>query len=242
MKRLVAVILSVLLLPGCAVTYRMAPVAAAPATIRYDRGAPTTTLQLRHGAVQVTPMMVDGGKLVFAVAAYNDGNTTDNFGTENIRVAANSTSLHVYTTDELVREARNQAVAASVALALIGIAGVAASQAAAHQSYHSTYATPHGTYHYSASYYDAGAAAVGTAASIGATGAGIYAVENSLDAAIAGIGENVLQTTTIDPGQSAAGRVLIQAPRSRTYPQEVTMVVYWNGENYAFRFQISKQS
>lgn len=234
MKRLTSVIACVLLVPGCAVTYRIEPVATAPAAVRYDRGAPTTTLQLRRGAVQVTPVMVDSGKLVFAVAAYNDGDFAETFGTENVRVAAESVPLHVYTGDELVRQERNQAVAASVALALIGIAGVAASQAAAHHDHH-------GYYYYGPSHYDAGAAVVGTAVSIGAAGAGIYAVQNSLDAAIAGIGENVLQTTTIDPGRSAAGRVLVQKPRSTRYPQEVTMVVYWNGENYTFRFQMTRE-
>lgn len=228
------------MLSGCAVTYRVTPVETPLTTVRYDHGAPTTSLEQRNGAVQVTPMQFDpDGKLVFAVAAYNNAGTPTNFGTENIETSAQDRRLHIYTVDDLVREARNKAIAASVALAMLGVAGAAVSQAAAHQTYHSSFHTPYGAYHYKATYYDGAQAAAGTAASIAGASAGIYAVNRSLDAAIAGIGQTVLQTTTVDPGETVAGRVLVQRSRGK-YPQEIAMLVHWNKEDYPFRFQVTK--
>lgn len=228
---------------GCATTYRVTPIESPPATVRYDRGAPTTSLEQRNGGVQVTPMSFDAdGRMVFGVAAYNNTDAPANFGVENIETqSADNKRLRVFTVDDLVRDARNKAIAASVALALLGVAGAVASQAAAHQTYQSTFYTPRGTYRYKASYYDGAQAVAGTAASIGGATAGIYAVRRTLDATIAGIGESVLQTTTVDPGESVGGRVLVQRSRS-SYPQTVMMLVRWNGEEYPFRFQVTKSN
>ena len=44
----------------------------------------------------------------------------------------------------------------------------------------------------------------------------------------------------MDPGESVAGRVLVQRPRGGEYPQEITMLVQWNGEAYPLRFQVTK--
>ncbi len=232
----------VALISGCAVSYRVTPIDAPPATVRYDHGAPTTSLEQRNGGVQVTPMQFDqDGRMVFGVAVFNKSDRPANFGTENIQThSQDNKTLRIYTVDDLIREARNKAIAASVAIALLGVAAAAASQAAAHQTYHSTLYTPHGVYRYKASYYDGAQAAAGTAASIGGATAGIYAVHQSLDAAIAGIGESVLQTTTVDPGESIAGRVLVQRTRSGDSPQEVAMFVNWNDEMYPFRFQVAR--
>jgi hypothetical protein len=225
---------------GCASTYRVIPVDSPPATVRYEQGVPTTNLAQRFGAVQVTPMQFEKGRLVFGVAAYNRSDIPVNFGVENIKAGRGDRTLRIYTIDDLIREARNEAIAASVALALLGAAAAAASEAAAHQTYKSTFVTPSGgVYRYKASYYDRGQAVAGAAASIGAAGAGIYAVNRNLDAAIAGMGNSMLQTTTIDPGETIGGRVIVQAPGG-SWPREVAMLVSWNGENYPFRFLVTK--
>jgi len=241
--RVLAIASLAVMTSGCATTYRITPIENPPATVRYDRGAPTTSLEQRNGGVQVTPMSFDAdGRMVFGVAAYNGANAPANFGVENIETRSpDNKRLRVFTVDDLVRDARNKAIAASVALALLGVAGAVASQAAAHQTYQSTFYTPRGTYRYKASYYDGAQAMAGTAASIGGATAGIYAVRRTLDATIAGIGESVLQTSTVDPGESVGGRVLVQRSRS-SYPQTVTMLVRWNGEEYPFRFQVTKSN
>jgi len=226
---------------GCSATYRITPVDNPPATVRYDRGAPTTSLQQRNGAVQVTPIQYDSdGKMVFAVAAYNSVNRLANFGVENVEARSGDRGLRIFTVDDLIREARNEAIAASVGMALLGVAAAAASQAAARQTYHSSFHTPRGAYHYRATYYDGAQAAAGTAASIAGASAGIYAIHRSLDAAIEGIGQTVLQTTTVDAGETVAGRVIVQKPRGRKFPQEIVMVVRWNDEVYPFRFMVSR--
>ena len=243
-KSVLAIASIATMVSGCAVTYRITPIESPPATVRYDHGAPTTSLEQQNGAVQVTPMPFDSdGRMVFGVAAYNSTDAPANFGVENIETRSpDSKLLHVFTADDLIRDARNKAIAASVALALIGVAGAVASQAAAHQTYHSSYYTPRGSYHYKASYYDGAQAVAGTAASIGGATAGIYAVNRTLDATIAGIGDAVLQTTTVDPGESVGGRVLVQRSRSGGYPQDIAMLVRWNGEEYPFRFQVTKSN
>ena len=243
LRTLVLVAAGTAALQGCAVTYRITPIESPPATVRYDRGSGTANLVQRYGGVQVTPMGIDNGKLIFGVAVANSSDRPANFGVENIEMLSpDNKLLHVYSADDLVREERNKATAESIAIAAAGVAGTAASIAASDQHYHETYHTPHGTYRYSEHYHDPGVAVAGSALSLGAAGAGIYAVQRSLDTTIAGIGNSVLQTTTVDPGRSIGGRVFIRKPLNREYPQTVTMRVSWNGENYEFRFQITAQS
>ncbi|HEY2773705.1 MAG TPA: hypothetical protein VGK20_06610 [Candidatus Binatia bacterium] len=242
-NRIVCCIATGVLLSGCAVTYHVAPLESPPATVRYDHGAGTISLVQHNGALQMTPFGVENGKLVFGVAAFNNSAHPANFGVENIHVVTGENKgLRVFTADDLAREARNKATAESVGLAVVGAAGVAASIAASDQSYHGTYHTPHGSYRYHEHYEDPGVAIAGSALSAGAAGAGIYAVQRSLDATLAGIGQTILQTTTLDPGRSVGGRVVIAKSQSNYYPQDVTVIVDWNGEQYAFPFRVEKQS
>ncbi|HEY2772701.1 MAG TPA: hypothetical protein VGK20_01485 [Candidatus Binatia bacterium] len=239
--RFLACLLLVLAATSCSTAYRVVPVANPPATVRYEHGSPTTSLEQRGGGVQVTPLQFDAeGKLVFAVAAYNASGYPANFGTENIQATtALNKALHIYTVDDLAREARNKAIAADVAIVLLGAVAAAASEAGAHQTYRSTFYTPHGTYHYKASYYDAGQAAAGISASAAATSEGIYGVHQALNETIAHIGDAMLQTTTVNPGESVGGRVLVQRAGGK-YPPEIGMLIHWNGEDFPFRFQMRR--
>ncbi len=240
MRRL-GLLLLVAIASGCATAYRVVPVQSPPATVRYDNGSPTTDLEQRNGAVQVTPLQFnEDGRLVFAVAAFNYSGQSVNFGIENIEArTSQNKNLRIYSVDDLAREARNKAIAADVALVILGAVAAAASEAAAHQSYRSTYYTPHGVYRYKATFYNPGQAAEGIAASSAATSAGIYAVHRTLNETIARIGESMLQTTTVDPGESVGGRVVVKRAGG-AYPPEVAMVIRWNGDQFPFRFQLRR--
>lgn len=52
--------------------------------------------------------------------------------------------------------------------------------------------------------------------------------------------ETVIQTTPLDPGQSYAGKIVLQKVTSTKRPERVSIVVNWNGEQYPFAFQLAK--
>jgi len=49
-----------------------------------------------------------------------------------------------------------------------------------------------------------------------------------------------VQTTTVDPGGSYAGKIVVEKIKDRTLPQRVTITVNWNGEQYPFAFRLAK--
>ncbi|WP_146193618.1 hypothetical protein [Sphingosinicella humi] len=230
-------------LSGCATTYSMTPITSASQTVRYDRGSPTTDFEKEFGAIQVTPVQVaDDGKLVFAVAAFNKAETPSNFGVENISLeTAEGEAIRVFTHDELVRQAKNKAMWASIATAMAGgLAAYAANQNAYRTTNANLYTPSGGVYHYTARTYDPAAAVVGTAAATAAAGAGIYAIQRTLDNTIANLGDRVLQTTTIDPGEAFGGQVVANELEGANYPRDVILTITWNGEEFPFRFRIDK--
>lgn len=231
------------LLSGCASTYTMTPVISSDQTVRYDQGRATTDQVGKQGAVKVTPVRVaEDGRLVFAVAALNTSNTPVTFGVENISMLdATGNGVRVFTHDELVRQAKNRATWAAVATALAGASAAYAANQNAYRTTNATMMAPGGRlYTYSAQTYDPTAAAIGTAAATAATGATLYAISNTLDRTIAGLGEEILQTTTIDPNQAWGGQVIAAKLPGSSWPRDVEIKVQWNGETFPFKFKVNK--
>lgn len=46
--------------------------------------------------------------------------------------------------------------------------------------------------------------------------------------------------STIDPGQSYVGKIVVRKIKNAKLPQRVTITVNWNGEQYPFAFQLAK--
>ena len=214
------------------------PVQAGQETVRYNQGVPTVDLELKDGVVQVTPLGVDHGSLVFGVAVYNDSRQPANFGIENVAASTGSAALRAFTKDELVRQAKNRAAWTQVGLAFLGVA--AATAAASQRSYYrNTYVTPRGTYRSYWSMPSAVGQVQATAIAAG-TGYGLVAVQNQLDRTVETLGSEIVQLTTIDPGESYAGRIILQKFNPKSLPAQMVLTVNWNGEAYPFTFQIAK--
>jgi hypothetical protein len=79
------------------------------------------------------------------------------------------------------------------------------------------------------------------AAAIGVgTGIAIAGVQNRLDQTRVALGNNIVQLTTVDPGEGYAGQIIVEKMKSPKYPQRVDIVVRWNDEDYRFAFQAAK--
>jgi hypothetical protein len=226
---------------GCAPTFTVTPLPDATQTLRYEQGTPTTFSDMASSSVQVTPLGVNNDRrLVFGVAAFNKGRAPSNFGVESLSLADDKVaSVHIFTTEEIVHEAKVRAAWAQVAIALSGAAAAYAANANAYQTTNGYVAGPYGTSTFSATTYDPAAATLGTAAAVAGTAYGITAVQHSLDSSIANARTTMLQTTTVDPGSSYGGTTI--ADDIRDYPQNVSLSVNWNGDVHVFKFNVTKQ-
>lgn len=214
------------------------PIQTGGQTVRYYKGVPTVGLELKDGVVQVTPMPFDHGSLVFGIAVYNDSFGPSNFGIENVAATYGPAAVRVFTKDELVKKAKNRAFWSQFGLAMLG--GMAAGAAASQRDYYtSRWITPRGTYR---SWYSAPSIAgqYEAAAITGATVFGIATIQNQLDRTVALLGDDVLQITTVDPGESYGGRAVVAKISPKAFPAQVNLTVNWNGEAYPFSFQIAK--
>lgn len=231
-------------LSACATTYSMTPLADAGQTVRYDQGRATTDQIKPLGSVKVTPIEVaEDGRLVFAVAALNTSGQAVTFGTENISVVDGAgLPVRVFTRDALVRQAKNRATWAAIAVAMAGAGAAVAANQNAYRTTNATLSAPGGrVYHYTAQTYDPTAAALGTAAATAGTTAGMIGIRNTLDATLAGLNEEMLETTTIDTSTAWGGKVVAAKLPGSTWPRDVTVTVAWQGETYPFRFRVNRE-
>lgn len=208
-------------------------------TIRYFQGVPTLDLQRERGAVQITPLPMDHGSYAFSIAVLNKGPNSANIDVANIDVESGGAHYTVFSRSDLERKAKSRAMWASIALAAAG--GLAAAAAASStDTYRATTYTPRGTYRTIIQMPSANGQ-VAAAAAVAGTGAGIYAIQNQLDRTREALGATTMQMTTVDPQDSYAGRIVLAKIKQSALPQRVNIVVNWNGETYAFGFQLAKK-
>jgi hypothetical protein len=206
-------------------------------TVRYVQGIASVIDDGERASVQVTPLGInDKGRLVFAVAVYNSGDSPFNFGVENIDITANNLPVRVFTYAELERMAKNDATTAMVLTALAG--GVAAAAAYSGPTSRSTTTTPWGSYQTTTTNYALqGVAASAATASSAAQIGGIAA---NLDNTLAELGGSILQTTTIDPDDSYAGQVVGDRVEVPDTGLPTTFIVEIEGERFDFLFNFTK--
>ncbi|MEL0209320.1 MAG: hypothetical protein VW891_01760, partial [Novosphingobium sp.] len=146
--------------------------------------------------------------------------------------------LAVYSVDQLIGKAKSRARWKQIGVGLLG--GLAASAAASQRdTYYGSLHTPHGSYFSTYSAPSAVGQLQATALAAG-TGYSIAVIQSNLDSTREALGETVIQTTTLDPGQSYAGKIVLQKVTSTKRPERVSIVVNWNGEQYPFAFQLAK--
>lgn len=214
------------------------PVQIGAETVRYDRAVPTLDLRQQRGAVQIRPLPMDHGSLAFSVAVFNGGEAPVNIDTSNFTVTSGTQTLGVFSVDQLIAKAKNRAMWSQIGVAALG--GLAAAAAASQRdTYRSTLYTPRGVYR---GYYSAPSAMgqLQATAIVAGTGVGLVAIQNQLDRTREALGNDVVQMSTVNPGASYAGKIVLHKIKRAKLPQRVTITVNWNEEQYAFAFQMAK--
>lgn len=214
------------------------PVTAAGANVRYFKGVATLDREDMGAAVQVTPLGLDHGRLSFAVSVVNLGQTAENFGIENISASVGTQVVPILSRERLDSMARNRAHWAQFAVAMAAGLGAAAA-ASTRDTYRATTYTSHGTYN---SFISApsigGQVAAATMSNDGAFA--VAGIQARLDATRNALANEIVQTTTIMPKDSYAGRFVIEKFKG-DLPQDVHLVMALGGSRYPFDFRVSKQ-
>lgn len=219
--------------------YLVQPVPVGAETARFRQGVPTLDLQLPDGVVQVSPLGVDHGNLVFGVVVFNDGKTTANIDITNFEVSDAAGPVQVLSRETLKSKAKSRAVWQSIAVA--ALAGASAAAAASQRdTYKSTLYTPRGTYRYVRSEPSA-AGQVAAAASVVGGAVALNSIQRHLDENMEAIGDSVVQLTTVEPGESYGGRIVLARLKNKAVPQRLSFAVNWNGQRYPFAFQLAKK-
>jgi hypothetical protein len=206
--------------------------------IRYDKGVPTADLEQRNGAVQIRPLPMEHGSYVFAVAVFNDGNLPANMDTGNITVRVGPDTVGIMSVDRLIKKAKNRTWWSQFGMAMLGGLGSAAA-ASERNTYYGSLSTPYGTYN---SYYSAPSLAgqMRAARIEDQTVMSMAAMEARLDATRAALSDQIVQLTTVDPGRMYAGKIILDKFRTGKLPQQLSVTINWNGEQYPFAFQLAE--
>jgi len=215
------------------------PIQVGSETARFSRGVATVTSNQHDGSVQIRVAPMDHGSVAFDVAVFNAGQSPANFDAADVQGQVQGGTLRAYTVKELQKKAKTRAGWRMFAIALAG--GLAAAGAASQRdSYSATTTTPHGTYHT----YVSGPSAAGQveAAAIAAgTGYSVVRMQQQLDATLDHLSDQVIQLTTVDPGDSYGGRIVLEKFEAKQLPARIDLVVRWNGEDSKFAFQLAKE-
>lgn len=214
------------------------PVQTGLETARYAQGMVMLDLERERGAVQVIPLGLEHGSLTFDVVVFNDGDAPSNFDIGNVSAVSAGQTLGVFSKDELVKKAENRAMWSQIGVALLAGAAAAAS-ASQRDNYRSTLVTPRGVY----SLHSSAPSAAGQAAAAGsvlAGGVAITSIQNRLDDTRAQLNGETVQMTTVDPGTSYGGRIVLHKIKRMKMPLDLKMMVRWNGEEYPFTFRVAK--
>jgi hypothetical protein len=211
-------------------------------TTRFNKGIPVVSLELQKGAVQITPTAMDHGSLSFMIVVFNDGDQLANFGIENVTADIDGQTLTPFSKDQLESKAKNRAMWSQIGMAVLaGAAAAAASQATTKSTYHSRFRTPRGTYSYTSVYRDNSVGVLGATAATAGGVLAIRSIQQNLDDTLAQLDDEIIQTTTVDPGESYGGRIVLQKIKATQLPQNVTVSITWNGEVYKFGLRVPKK-
>jgi len=209
------------------------PVPFGGATLRHSQGAPMIEVRGRSGMILVTPLPMDHGCISFGVVVFNQGGRPADIDLADVTAFVGDAPADVLTLVELQKRANKRAFWTSVAVAAAG--GLAAGIAAANSS-HTTIRTSgaRGSSVTRISYHDG---AANGALLTGATVAAATSIQERGRQVAASLGDDILGLTTVYPGDSYGGRVVVDKIK-QPLPQTITLSVAWNGEVYATKWQL----
>lgn len=252
-------VLIFLLLPvmitGCATTYSLNPVqlTAENQEVRYDKGVASITSFGEFGAIEIAPAShTFDDRLSFVVVAFNGTGVPLTLGTENVSIRYADETARVFTFEELEQQAQRQAAWASFAVALGSAAQSYSNAQAAHSTTTTTYSgsstgtafNQFGTTHLRTNTtgtafsqtYNPQVAQQLEAQNRAQSQQQMAAIGNRLNTALAALGQNILRTTTVDPGQMFGGQVMGAKPRIRDGELPIVVEVEFAGEIHTFEF------
>lgn len=211
------------------------PVPYGSAILRHYQGQPSIELRGRNGAIEIAPLAMDHGCVNFGLAVFNDSARPADIDLSNVSVFVGGAPAQVLTVAELQKRAKNRAFWSAMAVA--AVSGLAAGVVAASSS-HTTIRTtsPHGVRTTRITYHDGGNSA--NAALISANGVAMAgAIREKGERHATELGDEILALTTVDPGDSYGGRIVIDKIKAEL-PQVIMIRVEWNGEVYASKWQL----
>jgi hypothetical protein len=209
-------------------TVKLEPVASADQVVRFEKGIPT----VEDDTVRVMPIReLDHGSMQFLVAVYNTQEIPFNFGIENVSASVGGSQLAVFSREELEKKAKKRAMWSQLGYAML--AGVAT--AAQNNNYTATTYTPRGVYH---TVITQPGLSSGQVATIAAGGGAIALSQIGLQRTLEALGDEILQTTTIDPQTGYGGRVVVAKAKKAKAGDRVTITVDAGGRARDFTFMI----
>jgi hypothetical protein len=224
--------LAALALAGCATSYSLQPTASDD--VRYKDGVPFLRSAMTETKVAVAPgRRVFNGRMSMVVGAWNNSSSPLNFGPENIRVStSNGTQLRVYSIDDLEREADRRAGWQTAIAAVGAVSGtISASQP--------TTAYVGGT---PVTVYDPAASEAAQSEVNERSAQELASIEAQKDRAIGQYENSILRTTTVDPGSSITGSIVIDKPTfSSGEQQTIHVTVDFGPDHHAFELNVAAQ-
>jgi hypothetical protein len=208
---------------------KLAPQVSEGQEIRYEQGTPT----IENAMVRVMPLRdLDHGSMQFKVAVFNTSEAPFNFGVENISFTDNGSPVAVFSREQLEKKAKSRAMWSQIGYAML--AGAAA--AAQNNNYTATTYTPHGVYH--TVIRDPGLS-TGQVATIAAGGGAIALSQIGLQKTLEALGEEIVQTTTVDPGTGYGGRIVVAKLKKAKAGDRITLTIDAGGtvSNFTFVMQ-----
>jgi hypothetical protein len=207
--------------------------------VRYLKGVPTIDLQQQRGAVQLRSLGFYNNRPMYAIAFYNGGPEPVNIGLEDIHASKDGEPLRVFSVQELERQAKQKAWWTQFGLALVGGLGAAAA-ASQRDHYRASITGPYGTYSVHADYPSLAGQLQASSISMN-TAYSIAAVQYQLDQTIELINNHVVQRTTVDPGATYGGLIILDKLKTGKPPFEIHIDVDWNEERYPFAYVMQRR-
>lgn len=220
-------------------TLTVYPVRVDDETARYSRGLATLHRETAVGTVELSLHPVTKkSQVTFDVALFNASSAPVNFGIENISVQIDGVPVAVPSREQLASAEKNKTRSRQIGTALVaGVVAGVASTASNDYTYYRGVRTPRGVYGQAVHVEDDTPGVVGAIASVAAGALVISGMERKLNQTLATINGRVLETTTIDPGNSAGGMIVV--PITSPAPHEITVQVRSSGAVYAFAMRLT---
>lgn len=255
--KLIATLLFLVLLSGCA-TYSKISCVESPDQRMVYRDGRETTISVKQNTVAISlesSTIQSGARANFIIGVKNGGDEDIIFSTENVTAKLNDGShsnedfMKVYSYEELVKEEKTRQAWAAVGAAL---QGMSESMNAANAGYSNTYGTYSGSAYsnygasaygygsYSSTTYDYGAAQAAQNAANARSEARFSRLAEEGRANLQSLSSKILKKQTIFPNDWHGGIVKIQMPQVSETPNSFMVDVTVDNELHSFVFTQEK--